>query len=806
MGQVTGQLFPQGKALAEKVTKMDLKTTASVAANTATLTPNIDASVDFLKMAYPEGPWLLLAIPQNRQGKPAPGYFEPAGEALCRVWLAHHAHTHNIYWSVNPPLFTEAKKAGNKDIKAVHYFHVDVDPRAGEDLQSERERIHAALSAAKPAPTFVLFSGGGYQAFWKLDKPIPIHGDQALAEEVKLFNMQLEHTYGGDNCHDISRVMRLPGTINVPDATKLKKGRQPALAKLLHVDQDAVYPVGQFTKAKPVRSAALDKAVAINTASVERISDLSALANVPAWVKMLIAQGKDPDRPNKYPSRSEAVFAVACELVRAGVSVDVIFSLLTDPHWPISESILEKGGNAESYAIRQIERAKDAAIHPMLAEMNEKHFVIANLGGKPAVCEWKVTDGLETLSTMAFKPFAERYLHKQVQVGIDADGEPKLAPLGSWWLRQEKRRGYEDLVLDPTQPEVFGTSYNLWRGFGVKPKQGDWSLMRKHILEVLANGNEKHAEYIIRWSAWAVQNPDKPCEVALVFRGGEGVGKGIFARALKELFGRNGKQIFSSVHLTGKFNSHLRDCCLLFADEAVVPDDDKGTSVLKGLITEPTIAIEGKGRDVEWVTNHVKVVMASNADYVVPAGKDARRFVVLDVPKTYQQDKAYFTALDAELKDGGREAMLADLLAYRLGDWHPREFIETQALRDQKLRGLKGAERLLAEILENGEFPLAKTEHTLGLRKNGFVTTSELAQYAYEWFNKKVSPKGVANVFRKIGFTLIEGDYNYWRPCPLPEAREMFCQTILRIRFDERSAWTGLGGKSPKTRMINFLE
>jgi hypothetical protein len=166
------------------------------------------------------------------------------------------------------------------------------------------------------------------------------------------------------------------------------------------------------------------------------------------------------------------------------------------------------------------------------------------------------------------------------------------------------------------------------------------------------------------------------------------------------------------------------------------------------------------------------------------------------VPKTYQRSKEYFTALDAELKNGGREAMLFDLLAYPLGNWHPREFIETQALRDQKLRGLKGAERLLAEILENGEFPLAKTEHTLGLRKNGFVTTSELAQYAYEWFNEKVSPKGVANVFRKIGFTLIEGDYNYWRPC----------QTTLRIRFDEKTAWTGLGGKSPKTRMTKFVD
>jgi hypothetical protein len=649
----------------------------------------------------------------------------------------------------------------------------------------------------------LIFSGGGYQAFWKLDKPIPINGDEALAEETKLYNMQLEHAYGGDNCHDISRVMRLPGTINVPDAKKLAKGRKAELATVTWTD--AVYPVEQFPKAKQRQADSPGNVVSVDRTKVEPVLDLSVLANVPDHVKLLISQGKDPDEPNKYPSRSEAVFAVACGLVRAGVPDETIFSILMDPSWPISESILEKGGNAESYGIRQIERAKDAAIHPMLAEMNEKHFVISNLGGKPVVCEWKTTDGIEALSTMAFKPFMERYQHKKVEVGSGKNGLPELIPLGKWWLHQEKRRGYEDLVLDPTKPEIFGTSYNLWRGYGVKPTQGGWSLMRKHIEEVLASGNTAHAEYILRWAAWAVQHPEKPAEVALVFRGGNGVGKGVFGRTLKELFGRNGKQIFSSAHLTGKFNAHLRDCCLLFADEAVVPDDAKATAVLNGLITEPTIAIEGKGRDVEWVTNHVKVAMASNADYVVPAGKDARRFMVLDVPATHQRDRVYFTALYNELRNAGREAMLCDLLAYRLDDWHPREIIETQALREQKLHGLKGAERLIVEILFNGEFPLAKTEHTLGLRNNGYVTTSELTQYAMEWFGERISPKGVANVFRKIGFALIEGDYNYWRPCPLPEARELFCQTILRVQFDGRTTWAGLG-KSPKSRMIKSVK
>jgi hypothetical protein len=44
-------------------------------------------------------------------------------------------------------------------------------------------------------------------------------------------------------------------------------------------------------------------------------------------------------------------------------------------------------------------------------------------------------------------------------------------------------------------------------GFGVTEKQGDWSLMKAHIKDVMANGNISHYTYILYWMAWTVQNP-----------------------------------------------------------------------------------------------------------------------------------------------------------------------------------------------------------------------------------------------------------------------------------------------------------
>jgi hypothetical protein len=89
---------------------------------------------------------------------------------------------------------------------------------------------------------------------------------------------------------------------------------------------------------------------------------------------------------------------------------------------------------------------------------------------------------------------------------------------GSWWLAQKERRQHEGITFRPGKNGVVEETaglLNLWNGFGIKPHLGDWSLMQRHIGEVLAAGNEQHAEYIIRWLAWAVQNPGQRAEVVL---------------------------------------------------------------------------------------------------------------------------------------------------------------------------------------------------------------------------------------------------------------------------------------------------
>jgi Family of unknown function (DUF5906)/Primase C terminal 2 (PriCT-2) len=338
-----------------------------------------------------------------------------------------------------------------------------------------------------------------------------------------------------------------------------------------------------------------------------------------------------------------------------------------------------------------------------LIKLNEKHAVIADIGGRCMVLSWvnsKVDETVKVPSFQTFKSFSERYANRYVKI----DDEPKQ--LGAYWLKWTGRKSYESLDLVPGGPALLpGNALNLWTGFGVEPKAGHWDLMQEHIYHILASGDAELARYIFRFSAWAVQHPGERAEVALVFRGGKGSGKGTFANALRTIFGAHGLHIYNSKHLVGAFNGHLRNCLLLFADEAFWAGDKQGESVLKGMLTERELFIEGKGLEAVAWKNRLHVIMAANAEWAVPASHDERRYVVCNVSGDRIGDEKYFKALHGQMMNGGLAAMLKALQRVELGDWHPRKVVLTQALQEQKERSLTPIATWWEEFLQRGILP-----------------------------------------------------------------------------------------------------
>lgn len=338
-----------------------------------------------------------------------------------------------------------------------------------------------------------------------------------------------------------------------------------------------------------------------------------------------------------------------------------------------------------------------------LEEFN-KRFAMVREGGTAVVFDDCWDEVLKRRYYDRLKPsaFQTLYSREKICTRVGADGRRQTQPLGKWWLSHPEGRSFTDGVVFLPHKEAPPGFLNLWRGFAYEPKPGSWQRLKDHLRYVLCAGDPACFTYVMGWLASAVQRPEIPAGVVLVFRGLTRTGKGILGHAMRRLFGQHGLHVSTSKHLVGHFNEHLRDCVFLFADEAFFAGDKANESTLKALITEGVITVEAKYLNAVQCANMLSIVMLSNSDWVVPVQIGDERFFVQDVLPTHQGERPYFRAIIEELEAGGYEAMLHDLLAYDLTGFEIRDFPRTQALRAQQQFSLGTTYAWLRDVLERG--------------------------------------------------------------------------------------------------------
>jgi hypothetical protein len=337
-----------------------------------------------------------------------------------------------------------------------------------------------------------------------------------------------------------------------------------------------------------------------------------------------------------------------------------------------------------------------------LERMNDTHAVV-NERGKFRVYSKAYDPVLEREYWSKSDRFNFTQLHQFPKIEIDGKS---MKPIGEWWLDHARHAHYAGTVFDPEK--LHHGFLNLWTGWAVEPKRGSWSALEDLVHEVLCDENEAWANYVFDWAANMVQRPGSPAEVALVFKGEKGTGKGTWCRAINALAGRHGLQLHSAAHLTGRFNDHLRDCISLFGDEAFYAGDHDAESALKMLITEPILFYEAKGENAIPGKNLIHLQLASNKRWVVPAGLDGeRRFAIFNVNTTARGDIRRWNSVNKQLYDeGGLSALLWDLMKRNIEGWHPRDNVpSTPGLVEQKLRSMDEVESFWFEILNDGCAP-----------------------------------------------------------------------------------------------------
>jgi len=493
------------------------------------------------------------------------------------------------------------------------------------------------------------------------------------------------------------------------------------------------------------RNLAAKKAVSAQAVADEDRKDTSAKATAKEIVTAFVGREAPKRRPNEEPEEAEE-----------------------EP----TEEPEEEQEQAEEVNIvtnTQIALPNFVGAAKAIGLLNQKHHVIGNYGNRCVVLSWELWEINRSViipTFQRFQDFTHRYMNrfvwKQTQNGL------MKIPAGKFWLSHPGRTTYDSVAFRPNEPQVLSDNrLNLWRGFGVFPEKGSWKLMHDHIYHVLGAGDAKAGLYIIRWLAYTLQHPDVVGETVLVLQGDEGTGKGTLARAMLRIFGPHALPVSQSKHLTGGFSGHLQHCCFLFLDEAFWAGDVQAEGRLKTLITEKTITIEPKYFAPFQVPNLLHILVSSNNDWVVPAGPHARRYAVFKVSEEHMNDFAYFSALHAELDNGGVEAMLYDLLRLDLGGWHPREIYKTAALMEQKAHSLRGLDAWIESMLQEGSLPYAFSNYP-----NRSLTRdlTDQAKQFDRYTNNSLVPRKLKKLFKIEPFG--SGDARGWKFPPLPECRK----------------------------------
>lgn len=332
-------------------------------------------------------------------------------------------------------------------------------------------------------------------------------------------------------------------------------------------------------------------------------------------------------------------------------------------------------------------------------QLNER-FALVILGSKPVIYvetpAAPIKDRKRFISLTAFQAWhANRFTEYR-----DGAGAIRVTTWSESWMRSYKRREFFGVEFSPPDNDgnavTTPTYLNLWSGFVYVPaEQPDplrYKIFRDHLINNVCGGNQLLYRWVFGFLAHIVQRPRERIGVALVLRGKMGTGKTKVGEVLGRMIPEHWFLCDDPRYITGNFNVHMATCLLLQADEAVWAGDKTAEGRLKGLITSPRQAIEAKGIDPIWVENYVRLILTSNEDWVVPAGKDERRYAVLDVGDRCAKNTEYFGEMDRELENGGFEHLLGALLRFPLDSVDLRTIPKTEALLEQKIRSLDSVE------------------------------------------------------------------------------------------------------------------
>jgi hypothetical protein len=694
-----------------------------------------DAAVEFLR-SWPARPIVISAVdPERKQGMLT---YQCATPNDVRQILGQWNGKRNLYFTVNNAdgfvKDDKVLKPKKEHIKRMVAVHVDVDPGKDKDIPSEQARILKALQDYKPKPSVITFSGGGYQGFWLLRQSIEVTN----ADELEAHNRRPEKDMGGDHCFNIDRIMRLPGTVNLPDKKKRDKGRTEQVAYVVEADWSLLYELDDIKPwSEPAQGA---KA----RGRPKKEKDV-------AWLERILKNGPDKEGKHSYGGdRSRATWAVACAMARRNWPLEKMVAALLDRDNRLSDHVYDQS-NPEKYAERQAQKAIDETFQGLSVDDFYSYMPRHSYIYTPTLEMWPATSVNVSVGKVAV---------------FNEDGTPRMAEEGEqelWaaarWLDHFKP--VHQMTWAPGEPQIIRDRHIAEGGWFDKAGaacfnqyrpplelNGDADKAQKwidHVMYVYPN----EGGHLLRYFAQRVQHPEIKPNHALVLGGSPGIGKDTLLEPVKHSVGPWNFADITPQNLLGRFNGFVKSVLLRISEARDLEVSRyQFYEHIKIYTASPpdVIRVDEKHLQEYSITNCFGVIITTNykTDGIYLPADDRRHYVAWSDKTKDDFTEGYWRDLWRWYEAGGYAHVAAYLKAADIGDFDPKEPPpKTDAFLAIVDANRSPEDNELEQVLEDMNMPKAVTLDTVSFKANDDFRS---------WLKDRKNRRAIPHRFEKCGY------------------------------------------------------
>lgn len=231
---------------------------------------------------------------------------------------------------------------------------------------------------------------------------------------------------------------------------------------------------------------------------------------------------------------------------------------------------------------------------------------------------------------------------RHISIGKSSVGTAILF-IHKWLDGYDKIHIYNDIDIYPYPRVCPENHYNLWSDFEIERRvpertvetmnmqMGIIKRFRKYLL-VLVNGVKEHRDWLERWIAHSIQLPGEKIGKCIIFIGKEGSGKTTLVNILRRMMGKDRVRTFVKPErdLFGDFNAGVDKCYIVNLNETQsAQTSGEFYDLFKALITDDTIDVNTKNKDVITVSSYHRIIVTTNnSTPITQADRNDRRFVV----------------------------------------------------------------------------------------------------------------------------------------------------------------------------------